>query len=52
MSTEAFSDAFVITTRHVADGIVLVSIAGDLDVETVPQATACLARATRPDRST
>jgi anti-sigma B factor antagonist len=46
MSIETFSDDFVITTRHVADEVVLVAIAGDLDVETVPQATAFLARAT------
>jgi anti-sigma B factor antagonist len=46
MSIEAFSDDFVINARHVADDVVLVVIAGDLDVETVPRAMAFLAEAT------
>ena len=46
MSTETFSDDLVITARTVAEDVVLVTIAGDLDVETVPQVTAFLAQAT------
>jgi anti-sigma B factor antagonist len=46
MSTEAFSDDFKLTTRHVADNVLLVAIAGDLDFETAPQATEFLAQAT------
>ena len=46
MSTETFSDDFVITARQVADGVVLVAIAGDLDFETVPKAMAFLTEAT------
>ena len=46
MSTETFSDDFVITARWVADGVVLVAIAGDLDFETAPKAMAFLTEAT------
>jgi anti-sigma B factor antagonist len=39
-------DTFTISGRHVDADVVLVAIAGELDVETVPQATAFLADAT------
>jgi hypothetical protein len=52
MSTETFSDDFVITARQVADGAVLVVIAGDLDFETVPRPWHFGPRPTRPGRST
>jgi anti-sigma B factor antagonist len=44
--TEAFSESFVITSRRVAADVVLVAIAGDLDMVTATEAKAFLAEAT------
>jgi anti-sigma B factor antagonist len=50
MSTEVFSGDLALAARDVADDVVLVTIAGDLDVETVPQVKAFLAQATATER--
>jgi anti-sigma B factor antagonist len=46
MSEEAFNDGFTITARRVDHDVVLVEIVGDLDMHTVPQATAFLTQLT------
>ena len=45
MAPEALSDGFAISSRHVAPDMVMVEIAGDLDIATVPQADTFLTQA-------
>lgn len=46
MPSDMFSDGFAITSRQVADNVVVVAISGDLDIASVPTAKAFLAEAT------
>jgi anti-sigma B factor antagonist len=46
MPREAAGDGFAISSRPVADGVVMVEIRGDLDIQTVPPIKTFLAHAT------